>query len=150
MRPALLALAFFVAAPAFAQMGPSLGVNYRDQYNPIPGPQLASPSIANPAFPLQVRLHLRGNSWNGYYEYYAGEGTFRFGSADPATPGRRINFAYECGVTFLKPRVNQFQARWVKPDKTLQILLADPDRPNKPRTCNLTALAQPPLRTPNP
>ena len=148
MRTALLALAFFVAGHAFAQTGPTFGPNYRDQYNPIPGPQLASPSIPTPAFPLQVRLYLRGTTWNGYYDYYAGEGTFRLASADPATPVGRIHFEYQCGVTFLKPQVNQFQARWTKPDKTLQILLYDPGSPEKPRTCDLTVLAHPPQKIP--
>lgn len=140
MRIPLLALALLLAAPALAQVD---GPPYGDQNNPVPGPKLASPSTPSPDFPLQVSLRVHGNTWNGIYEYYAGHGKFQIASANSATPAAPIDFEYQCGVTFLKPEANQFQARWLKPDKTLQILLFDPERPKKPRTCNLTALAQP-------
>ena len=145
MRIALLALALLIAAPAFAQSdsGPGIETN-----NPIPGSKLVSPSTPNPDFPLRVWLRVHGNTWDGSYEYYSGHGKFQIASLNPATPTKSINFEYECDVTFLKPKVNQFQARWLKPDKTLQILLADPDRPNKPRTCNLSVLAYPPQKIP--
>lgn len=141
MRIPLLALALLlITAPAFAQSdsGPGIETN-----NPIPGSKLASPATPNPDFPLRVSLRVRGNTWDGSYEYYAGHGRLQIASTNPATPAKLMFFEYECGVTFLKPKVNQFQARWIKPDKTLQVLLYDPDRPNKPRTCNLTALARP-------
>ena len=143
MRILLLALALLVAAPGFAQVdSPPYGV---ETPSPIKGPQLASPTTASPDFPLQVWLRLRHNAWEGSYEYYAGDGRFEIASPTRAKP---INFEYQCGVTFLKPAANEFQARWVKPGKTLQILLDDPGSPKKPRTCNLTVLARPLPRVP--
>jgi hypothetical protein len=138
MRFALLAIALLITAPAFAQSDvPPYGL---ETPNPIKGSQLGSPSTPNPEFPLRVWLRIRHNTWDGSYEYYSGDGKFQFATANPAKPG---NFEYQCGVTFLNPAVNQFQARWIKPDKTLQIVLADPNRPRKVRTCNLTVLARP-------
>ena len=116
MRIPLLALALLVTATGFSQsdFGPP-GV---ETPNPIKGPQLASPSTPSLDYPLRVWLRVHRNTWNGFYEYYAGEGKFQFASANAPKP---INFEYQCGVTFLKPAVHQFQARWIKPDKTLQI-----------------------------
>jgi hypothetical protein len=144
MRIPLLALALLVAAPAFAQDGPP----YAEQNNPIPGSKLASPATPNPDFPLRVSLRVHNTFWDGSYEFYEGYGIVKLSSATPSSPPQRINFEYECGYTFLKPKVNQFQARWIKPNKTLQVLLFDPDRPSKPRTCTLTALAKPLPRLP--
>jgi hypothetical protein len=141
MRIPLLALALLATSTAaFAQ---SDSPPYGETDNPVPGSKLASPSIPNPDFPLHVWLRVRGNTWNGSYEYYSGHGRFQISPTDAATTPKPVNFEYECGYTFLNPKLNQFQARWVKPNKTLQILLYDPDRPSKPRTCNLNALAQP-------
>jgi hypothetical protein len=142
MRIPLLVLAFLVTAPAFAQVV-GLGGGYA-----LPGPRLASPTTPSPDFPFHVWLRVHGLSWDGAYESYTGHGKFQIASDHSATPAKPINFEYECGVTFLKPVVNQFQARWITPDKTLQILLYDPDRPNKPRTCNLSVLAHPPQKIP--
>ena len=125
MRIPLLVLAVLVAAPGFAQID---NPPYGETTNPIKGPQLASPSAPSPGFPLRVWLRLRRNTWEGSYEYYAGEGRFEIASPTPAKP---INFQYQCGVTFLNPATNQFEARWIKPGKTLQIALADPDRPQE-------------------
>ena len=141
----LLALALLIATPAFAQDGSGPGI---ETDNPIPGSKLASPATPNPDFPLRVSLRVHGNFWDGSYEFYSGHGKFQIASTDPTTPATSMFFEYECGVTFLKPKVNQFQARWIKPDKTLQVLLYDPDRPSKPRTCNLNALARPLPRMP--
>jgi hypothetical protein len=147
MRIPLLALALLVAAPAFAQSNVSI-----ESGNPIPGPKLISPSTPNPDFPLRVWLRVHGLYWDETYEYYSAHGKFQIASAASATPAnsvKPIDFEYQCGVTFLKPKINQFQARWIKPDKTLQILLYDPGRPEKPRTCNLTVLAHPPQKIPH-
>jgi len=133
MRVPLLVLALLFTAPAFAQV----------VLLSVPAPRLVSPSTPNPDFPLRVSLRVHGNTWDYTYEYYAGHGKFQIASSDPATPARTFNFEYQCGFTFLKPALNQFQARWIKPDKTLQILLYDPGRPEKPRTCNLTASTKP-------
>lgn len=136
----LAALALLVSAPAFAQIPAGW---YTD--DPIPGPQLASPSTPDPSYPLRVRLHLRANYWHGKDEYYAGHGRMQLTSAGPATS---MYFEYECGVSFLNPGINEFQARWIKSNKTLQILLTDPDHPSKPRTCKVNAIEKPNPRVP--
>jgi hypothetical protein len=146
MRTFVIALALLAtsAVPALAQVGSGPGF---PTDNPIPGSKLASPATPNPEFPLHVWLHLGSNAWEGDNEYYIGYGRFQIASAAPATPAKPMHFEYECGVTFRDPAVNQFQARWLKPNKTLQILLYDPERPSKPRTCNISALAHPLPRT---
>jgi hypothetical protein len=145
MRIPLFALALLIATPSFSQM--ASGVGPFSGY-PFPGPRLASPTTPNHDFPLHVWLRVHGLIWDGAYEFYTGHGKFQIASANSATPNKPINFEYECGVAFRNPAVNQFQARWIIPDKTLQILLYDPDHPNKPRTCNLSALAHPPQKIP--
>jgi hypothetical protein len=149
MRIPLLALALLVACAisSHAQRNCNLtsGTSIPDGYGLTKGPQFTSPAVPNQKYPLRVSLHLKCNIWDNYYGYYAGEGKLELASTTPYKP---IDFEYQCGVTFLKPKVNQFQARWIKPDKSLQILLYDPDRPNKPRTCNLDVLAHPPQKIP--
>jgi hypothetical protein len=121
-RPILiLALALF-AIPSFAQQQSIDNQSARDNLGlvpwpndfPVPTPPLRPAINPNPAFPLRVKLALQDTHFNYFWSDFRGRGQF-------AVDNTTFNFRYECPDTFRQP--NQFQARWTKNGKQLDVLL---------------------------
>jgi len=132
-----VALALF-AIPSFAQQQSIDNQSAIDNLGSAPwqsnspGPTFPlSPAIApNPRFPLRVQLKLNDNHFNYFFSDFRGHGEL-------VANNTTFNFRYECSNTF-RTRYD-FQARWTKDGKKLDILLQKPGS-TKTATCSLNIL----------
>jgi len=97
---------------------------------PTPTPPLRAAIKPNPAFPLRVDLKLSERHFNYFWSDFRGEGEL-------VVNNNSYNFRYECPDTFRTYR--EFQARWTKGGKKLDILLQKPDS-NHTEVCTLNIL----------
>jgi hypothetical protein len=138
MRIPLLALALLIATPAFAQTA----FHYRDPEAPAwdawswptnshgPTAPLSAATAANPAFPLRVDLKLSEHHFNYFWSDFRGQGQF-------VVHNTLYNFRYECPDTFVTH--SEFQARWTKVGRKLDILLQKTGSPHT-ETCTFNIL----------
>jgi hypothetical protein len=91
----------------------------------------------NPRFPLTVSLRLETRLYDGSNFIGAGSGHL-------FDQGANLDFRYRCDLTFPVGPAIEFQARWVTPNRKLEIRLRDPHS-DRTRTCRLTtSMLQPP------
>jgi len=87
------------------------------------------PHVANPRFPLQVQVLSARWKYNGNHEY---KGAGILALVGQST--QDIAYHYRCVNSF--EASDTYQARWVKPGQTLEILMSGP-RSHHTNTCRL-------------
>jgi hypothetical protein len=141
-RLPLLPLTLFLLLPSLhlaAQRFPNREFDWVDQ-RPLSYPA-ERPWVAamrpNPRFPITVLLTLNSNSYNGVQ--YSGQG-----NAHVFNPhGENLFFHYRCELTFEPYRPAEFQARWITPQRKLEILLLKPGTSHT-RRCRITTTPEAP------
>jgi hypothetical protein len=124
--PILVAALAFFAVPCFAQqvsMDNQSTVTQMPNWPaadsfPSPTAPLRAALAPNPKFPLRVGLKLSEHHFNYLWSDFRGQGKL-------VVNNDSYNFRYECPDTFRTRR--EFQARWSKDGKKLDILLQKPD-----------------------
>jgi hypothetical protein len=83
--------------------------------------------VVNPRYPLKVEILDGRWRYNGNHEYQ-GKGSLSL----LGVSNRDIGYRYRCAYSF-ETRGETYEARWVKPHETLEILLSKPgSNPTKP------------------
>ena len=94
-----------------------------------PSPPMVPAHVANPRFPLQVQVLSARWKYNGNHEY---KGAGILALVGQST--QDIAYHYRCVNSF--EASDTYQARWVKPGQTLEILMSGP-RSHHTNTCRL-------------
>jgi hypothetical protein len=96
----------------------------------VPTPTLRAATVPNPSFPLRVDPRLTEKHYNSFWSDFKGHGHF-------LVDNTRYDFSYECSNPFFTH--SEFQARWTKGGRKLDILLLKPDSRHT-ETCTFNIL----------
>ena len=134
-RPIVLAAVLLTAGTRLLAQSDSGGsdrmFHVGESYRATAIPNWKVASEPNSRFPVIVRLVLQEKRYDGFN--YVGSGTgYVFNPQE-----ENISFRYVCDLTFAQRLPTEFQARWVRPGRKLEILLQKPGS-TRTGTCRIS------------